>query len=46
MNPQEVFLTTTSLAIMGIVVDMNKASFSIEKSKLDEIHGVCLQAFL
>ena len=46
MNPQKVFFPTTSLAIMGIVVDVNEATFSIDPSKLNEIRAICLQDFL
>ena len=46
MNPQKVFSPTTSLTIMGIVVDVHRASFSIDKAKLDEIRAICVQTFL
>ena len=44
MNPQKVFSPTTSLTIMGIVVDTNNASFSIEYKTLKDIYVICLLA--
>ena len=46
MNSQKVFSPTTSLAIMGIVVDVNQAMFSIDPEKLNEIRAICSQVFL
>ena len=41
INDSKVFSPTSRLSIMGIVVDVNKATFSIEPAKLEEIASLC-----
>ena len=40
------FPPTTVLSVMGIVIDVNQGTFSIEEKKKHKIHALCLQAFL
>ena len=46
INPDKVFPPTAVLSVMGIVIDVNQGTFSIEEKKLHEIQTLCLQAFL
>ena len=46
MNPDKVFPPTTTLPIMGIVIDVEQGTFSIDSKKLEEIHAICLQSFV
>ena len=46
INPAKVFPPTTSLPIMGIVVDVNARTFSIPTDKLNKIWSLCNEMFL
>ena len=46
INPAKVFPPTTSLPIMGVVVDVNARTFSIPTDKLNEIWNLCNKMFL
>ena len=45
INPNKVHPPQSRLSIMGIVVDVNSQTFSIEEEKLNEIYEHCLLAF-
>ena len=45
INLNKVHPPQSHLSIMGIVVDLNSQTFSIEKEKLNEIYDQCLLAF-
>ena len=44
-NNQKVFSPTTVLSVMGIVINIDLGTFSIEDNKLHEIHILCEQGF-
>ena len=46
INPKKVHPPCTRLSIMGIVVDVNEQTFSIENEKLDEIYSECVNVFV
>ena len=46
INPAKVFPPTTSLPIIGIVVDVNARTFSIPDEKLSEIWCLCHEMFV
>ena len=46
INQSKVFPPTKKLSIMGILVDINEGTFSIENEKLTEISNVCTRAFV
>ena len=45
INPKKLHPPCTRLSIMGIVVDVNEQTFSIENEKLDEIYLECVNVF-
>ena len=46
VNPSKVFPPCKKLSIMGIIVDVTSRTFSIEKTKLNEISCQCASAFI
>ena len=46
VNPSKVFPPCKKLSIMGIIVDVTSRTFSIEKTKLNEISRECASAFI
>ena len=46
INPDKVFPPCTLLTIMGIRVDVNARTFSIEDNKMQEISQSCCQYFV
>ena len=46
INPEKVFSPCTALTIMGIRVDIDARTFSIEDKKLQEILQLCCQYFI
>ena len=44
-NNPKVFSPTTVLSVMGIVINIDLGTFSIEDNKLHEIHILCEQGF-
>ena len=43
MNPDKICPPTRTITCLGITIDLDNNSFSIEKSKVEEIYAECLQ---